>query len=339
MARGFASEVELSVVVPLYDEEAVVGELVRRLAAVLDTLALDGAAEVILVDDGSRDGTAAAIARAARADRRFRGVLFSRNFGHQAAISAGLAESRGRTVAVLDGDLQDPPEALPELLARLAQGFDVVYAIRARRPEPLWKRALYKAAYRLVGRRAGSEVAVPRDAGDFSVMTRRVVDLLVAMPERRRYLRGLRAWVGFRQAGVPVDRQPRHAGRPKYTLGKLAALALDGVVGFGPPPLRMAGILGFATALTGLGGLVLCLLVAVAGRAPDGWAWVASAVVFFGGAQLVCAAVLGEYLDRVHRDAGGRPLYVVRGRLGSRSRRSPDSVKVPSVRREVVVES
>ena len=203
----------LSVVVPVYEEEAVVPILVERLGRVLDGLGLS--AEVILVDDGSRDGTAAEIRRANAADPRFVGLSLSRNFGHQVAISAGLAESRGEAVVVMDGDLQDPPEVLPALLAKFREGYDVVHAIRASRPEAWPKRLAYAAFYRLLDRMVS--IAIPVDSGDFGVMSRRVVDLIVAMPERRRYVRGLRAWVGYRQVGLPVDRGERHAGRPKFT--------------------------------------------------------------------------------------------------------------------------
>lgn len=316
--RAPARILELSVVVPVYNEEAIIPELSRRLASTLDELAL--AAEVILVDDGSLDGTADAIAQVHSSDPRFTGLVLARNFGHQVAISAGLDRARGEIVAVLDGDLQDPPEALIPLIDTFNQGYDVVYAVRARRPEPLWKRLAYAWAYRLIHH--ASEISLPRDVGDFAVMSRRVVDVMTAMPERRRYLRGLRAWVGFRQTGLPIDRHPRHAGRPKYTLAKLAGLALDGLISFAAPPLRLAGILGMVILLIALIGATASLVLSCLGTFVGGSVWLAWVLLFLGGTQLVCASVLGEYLDRIHQNVAGRPLYVVRSWIGrGRSRR------------------
>jgi polyisoprenyl-phosphate glycosyltransferase len=308
--------VALSVVVPLFEEEAIVPVLVGRLARVLDEMGVE--AEVILVDDGSTDGTLGAIARAHAADRRFGGLALSRNFGHQLAITAGLAQSRGRAVVVMDGDLQDPPEAIPALWRKWREGYDVVYAIRARRPEGICKRLAYAAFYRILGRVVA--LAIPRDAGDFAILSRRVVDLLNAMPERRRFLRGLRAWVGFRQAGLPIARSARHAGRPKFTPAKLLDLALDGLIGFGEAPLRWAGGLGIAAVGLALAGLVAAAVGGFAGRpGPPGWAGVGLLVLFLGGTQLLSAAILGEYVSRIAQDVNGRPLYVVRRRIGLES--------------------
>jgi dolichol-phosphate mannosyltransferase len=308
----------LSVVVPLYDEEPVVPVLVARLRRVLDELGLE--AEVILVDDGSSDGTLTAIARANAADPRFVGVALSRNFGHQAAITAGMRHARGEAVVVMDGDLQDPPEAIGALWAKLDEGYDVVYAIRASRPEGWWMRLAYWAYYRLLDRMVAIEI--PLDAGDFSIMSRRVVAHLNALPERRRFVRGLRAWVGFRQAGLPIDRATRHAGRPKFTPAKLVALALDGLVGFSEAPTRPAGGLGAAGLV--LAGLWLSAVLArgLAGPGwPPGWAWVLLAVVFSGSAQLLFVAILGEYVSRIFQEVSGRPPYLVRRRIGLDRRR------------------
>jgi glycosyltransferase involved in cell wall biosynthesis len=304
---------ELSVVVPVFDEEANIAELVRRLARVLDRLGVD--AEVVVVDDGSTDGTYAALARANQADPRFRVVGLSRNFGHQAAISAGLVAARGEAVAVMDGDLQDPPEALGSLWDAYNQGWDVVYAVRASRAEGLLKRLAYSGFYRLMSK-AGS-IDVPRDAGDFGVMSRRVVDLINAMPEHRRYVRGLRAWVGFRQCGIPVDRAERAGGQPKYTLGKLIGLALDGLIGFSDAPPRLASVSGAALAFCAFLAAIMAGALVLTGHAEvPGWAWVALLIAFLGGSQLVCLGVLGEYLCRMLDQVRGRPLYVVRRRVG-----------------------
>lgn len=317
---GAGPRPKLSVVIPVYEEEEIVPTLVERLGRALDGLGVD--AEVILVDDGSRDGTWAAVALAHESDPRFAGLRLSRNFGHQVAISAGLAESTGDAVLVMDGDLQDPPEAIPTLWARYREGYDVVYAIRASRPEGPLKRLAYAAFYRVLGRTVS--FPIPRDAGDFGIMSRRVVDLVAAMPERRRYVRGLRAWVGFRQVGVPIDRGERHSGRPKFTLRKLFGLAVDGLVGFGEGPLRPVGLLGIAAIALSVVGATLAAIRGIWGGGPAAaWVWVSLAGVFFGGVQLLSTAIIGEYVGRILHEVNGRPLYVARHRLGLRSTRNP----------------
>ena len=318
---------ELSVVIPVWDEEAVVPELVARVLAVLD--AIGRSAEVLLVDDGSSDGTWAEIERAHRNDPRISGLSLSRNFGHQAAIAAGLAESRGRAVVVMDGDLQDPPEAIPDLIARLDEGAEVAYAIRASRPESWPLRLAYAAFYRGLSRFVATPI--PLDAGDFGAMSRRVVDLIVAQPEQGRFIRGLRAWIGFRQIGVPIDREPRHAGRPKYTLGKLVSLALDGLIGYGEGPLRPVGLLGLILAGCGLIGLSAALIRWVTwGSMAPGWAWVMMVGLGIGGVQLFATAILGEYAGRILRQVSGRPAYVARHRLGGPERSSRSMTRPPA---------
>jgi glycosyltransferase involved in cell wall biosynthesis len=303
----------LSVVVPLFDEEPTVPILVARLGRVLDGLTSEY--EVILVDDGSGDGTLAAIARSHAADRRYVGLALSRNFGQQAAITAGLAHARGEAVVLMDGDLQDPPEAIGPLWNKLNEGYDVVYATRARRPEGWPKRLAYHAYYRLLGRVVA--VAIPRDAGDFSILSRRVVDHMNALPERRRFVRGLRAWVGFRQVGLPVERAPRHAGPPKLTLPKLITLALDGLVGFTEAPTRPAGYLGILGVLcAGLGLFGAAGAGFLRGDWAPGWAWVGLAVAFSGGVQLLFIAIIGEYMSRIFQEVNGRPSFLIRRRIG-----------------------
>lgn len=318
----------LSVVVPLFDEESVVPALAERLVQSLDELGV--AAEVILVDDGSNDGTLAAIARAHAADARFVGLSLSRNFGHQLAISAGLEHARGDAVVVMDGDLQDPPEAIAALWSKFHEGYDVVYAIRASRPEGRFKRIAYSIYYRVLRRLVTFDI--PVDAGDFGIMSRRVVELLRAMPERHRFVRGLRAWVGFRQVGIAIDRSARYSGRPKYTLGKLFSLALDGLVGFSAAPLRCAGGLGVVALLASLLGTALGLARGGVGYGlPSGWFWVAMLVLFFAGAQLLFAAILGEYVGRILQEVNGRPLYVIRRRVGlSPTRRNSSRTRARS---------
>jgi dolichol-phosphate mannosyltransferase len=320
------ARLELSVVVPLYDEEGVVQILVDRLTRTIEALGVS--AEVILVDDGSRDGTLAEISRAHRQDARFVGIALSRNFGHQLAISAGLAHARGKSVVVMDGDLQDPPEAIGALRAKLQEGFDVVYAVRASRPEGRVKRLTYAAFYRVLNRLVAVEI--PLDAGDFAIMSRRVVNHLVAMPERRRFLRGMRAWVGFRQTGLPIDRGSRQAGRPKYTFAKLCGLALDGLVGFSDAPLRFAGAVGLVSLFMTALGIGCGITRGWMGYGwLNEWYWVGLLIAFFAGAQLLSSAIQAEYVGRILDEVHGRPHYIVRGRIGvrpvSRKRRTHTS--------------
>src|SRR4051812_8115795 len=224
---------EISIVVPLFDEQENVGELHRRVADAIDGLDLSG--EIVLVDDGSRDRTARLIDALAARDARVVAVHLSRNFGHQAAVTAGIDRARGRAVVVMDADLQDPPELLGEMVGRWRDGYEVVYAVRRRRKESLLKRAAYSAFYRLLG--AIGDCEIPRDSGDFCLMDRRVVDAMKSLPERVRFVRGLRAFVGFRQVGLAYDRPGRAAGTTKYSLGKLVRLAVDGLVSFSGQPL------------------------------------------------------------------------------------------------------
>ena len=322
----------LSVIVPLYNEEGLVSVLCERIARVIDAMPVE--AEVILVDDGSDDGTLSAIARIHARDSRFLGVGLSRNFGHQFAITAGLAHARGDAVVIMDGDLQDPPEAIGPLWSKLNEGFDVVYAIRASRPETRLKRFAYWAFYRVLGRLVSIEI--PHDAGDFGIMSRRVVDQLNAMPEHRRFVRGLRAWVGYRQIGLPIDRSPRHSGPPKYTLRKLFGLALDGLIGFSETPLRCAAAMGGLVILATLTAMVAAGARVVSGAGwPPGWYCVACLLGLFSGTQLLFLALLGEYISRIFQEVNGRPLYIVQRRIGfapqSRkpSRRSSSRTRTP----------
>jgi len=297
---------DLSIVVPLYNEEAVFVELWLRLAKVMDAMPL--LAEVVLVDDGSTDGTRELATMACREDARFGLVVLSRNFGHQLAVSAGLRHASGRAVAVLDGDLQDPPEALPAFHRKLKEGFDVVYAVRRRRKEAWPKRFAYWAFYRLL--RALSSVDIPLDSGDFCMMSRRAVQRINQMPERHRFVRGLRSWVGYRQTGLEYERAARGAGESKYTFRKLLRLACDGVFTFSDAPLRLATWLGLCAVIVSLGTGAWAL-----------WAWsvvpaIAAAVFFLGGVQLVCLGILGEYVGRIHAEVKGRPAFVVEELVG-----------------------
>jgi dolichol-phosphate mannosyltransferase len=251
------------------------------------------------------------LAGIARADHHVVVVHFARNFGHQIAISAGLEHSRGQTVVVMDGDLQDPPEVLPDLLARLREGYEVVYAIREKRKENILLRAAYALFYRLMKRFAS--IDVPLDAGDFCIMERRVVDLLSSMPERNRFVRGIRSWIGFRQVGLPYERSARYAGRAKYTLKRLVLLALDGLISFSHVPLRFITVLGLSVS-------ALSVVLAIFYTAkklffqmdPPGFTTLVVAILLLSGLQLVTLGVIGEYVGRIADEVKGRPLYVVR---------------------------
>ncbi len=304
-----ASPVELSLVVPLYNEEENLPELRERLAALLDRYP----GEAVLVDDGSRDRTASLMDALAAGDPRFRAVHLSRNFGHQAAVAAGLAYSRGRAVVVMDADLQDPPELVPQLIARWREGYEVVYARRTgREREGLAKRALAWGYYRLLRRLVGLDL--PADTGDFCLMDRQVVDLLNSMPERNRYIRGLRAWVGFRQTAVEFVRPARHAGTVKYTFRRSLGLALNGIISLSKAPLRVATYFGFLVSLSSFLLAVFYFLQRLRGHEAfvKGWASTIIIMLFLGGVQLLTIGIIGEYLSRIYDEVKRRPLYVVR---------------------------
>jgi dolichol-phosphate mannosyltransferase len=308
---------ELSVVVPLYNEEENLPELHRRLTAVLGSMGLDY--EMVLVDDGSTDGMPALLAGLRGSDPRVTALTLSRNFGHQAAVTAGIDHARGRAVVVMDGDLQDPPEVIPDLVERWRGGADVVYAVRRRRKEGVLKRAGYATFYRLLA--ATSELDIPLDSGDFGLMDRRVVDAMRSLPERRRFVRGLRTYVGFRQEGLEYERSARGSGRAKYTLRALVRLAVDGLVSFSGAPLRLVTYLGLTSAATAMLLTVWVLVDAFYSRtAPAGWASTSLIVLFLGSVQLIGLGILGEYIRLIFLEVKGRPTYVLA------KRRDPDEV-------------
>jgi dolichol-phosphate mannosyltransferase len=303
----------ISIIIPVLDEERAVGELYRRLVRVLETERADF--EIIFIDDGSTDGTAAALRALHEGDRRVKSLHFARNFGHQAAISAGLRAADGDAVIAMDGDLQDAPESLPAFLARWREGYEVVYAVRERRPEWWLKRVAYRVFYRVLQRI--SHISLPVDSGDFSLMDRRVVDVINAMPERTRFVRGMRSWAGFRQIGVSQVRDERFAGRPKYTYWKLVRLALDGLIGFSYRPLQLASMFGAAVSVVSmLLAVVLVVLKLVHGIPLVGWTSLIVAVLFLGGVQLICLGILGEYVGRIYDEVRQRPPYVVANVIG-----------------------
>jgi len=299
----------ISVVVPLFNEEGNINELHRRLDVTLRSLEVPY--EILLIDDGSRDETPALIDALRARDRNLACVHLSRNFGHQAAVSAGIDHGRGQALIVMDGDLQDPPEVLPQFVAKWREGFEVVYAVRRHRQENLLKRGAYSAFYRILN--AISDLDIPVDSGDFCLMDRRVVDLLKHLPERMRFVRGLRSFVGFRQVGLAYDRAARAAGRSKYTLPRLIGLALDGLISFSSYPLRLVTQLGFATIVVAIILLVWVLVDAFFFHtAPQGWASTGVIVLFMGAVQLFSIGILGEYLRLIFLEVKQRPTYIVR---------------------------
>ena len=304
----------VSVVLPVFNERENLDTLVSRVQPVLEREA-NGSFEVIFVDDGSRDGSAELLDAVSERDNRYKVIHFSRNFGHQAALQAGLDSARGRAVVLMDADLQDPPELISKFIEKWQEGYEVVYAVRMKRKEAAWKRLAYSVFYRTM--RVIAEIDAPLDAGDFCLMDRRVVDTLVAIRERNRFLRGLRSWVGFRQFGLKYEREARNAGDPKYTLHKLMALAISGYVGFSSVPLRLAAWLGVSTAAAGfLLSIWVFLSRFLSPEVPQGWASTIAVILFVGGIQLIMLGVIGEYLGRVYDEVRVRPLYVVSSRVG-----------------------
>jgi len=304
----------VSVIFPVYNEIENLDALIKRVHPVLEQAAL-GSFEVVFVDDGSRDGSAELLDAINQRDSRYKVVHFSRNFGHQAALQAGLDASRGRCVVLMDADLQDPPELVTQFLEKWNEGYEVVYAVRKKRKENILKRMAYAGFYRTM--KIIAEIDAPLDAGDFCLMDRRVVDTLVALRERNRFLRGLRSWVGFKQIGVEYERDARNAGEPKYTFRKLVGLALSGYVGFSSFPLRMAAWLGVSSALAGfLLAVWVILSRLLAQHVPQGWASTIAVILFVGGVQMVMLGVIGEYLGRVYDEVRQRPLYVVSTQVG-----------------------
>lgn len=310
----------ISIVIPVLNEEENLPELRRRLLKASELWG-DGF-ETVFVDDGSTDRTPEILRAFHEADPRFKMLRLSRNFGHQVAISAGLEHAAGDAVAIMDADLQDGPEELAQLLAKWREGYDVVYAIRRRRKENPLKQLAYWGFYRLLA--WASSVRIPLDTGDFSVMDRRIVEILTAMPERSRFIRGMRSWIGFRQIGIECERNARFAGEVKYTLSKLMKLALDGLVNFSERPLQLLSLSGFAIAGLAFVGMVYSFIsrladISLFGLKPadtPGWTSLILVILFLGGVQLIGLGIIGEYLGRVYGEVKRRPLYVVRETVG-----------------------
>jgi polyisoprenyl-phosphate glycosyltransferase len=305
----------LSVAIPLHNEAAILPELLRRTCMVLDQLA-GGPHEIVFVDDGSTDNTFAILEEASRLDSRISVVSLSRNFGHQAALTAALDHVSGDAAVVMDGDLQDVPEVIPEFVARYNQGFDVVYAQRILRKEPWPLRLCYFVFYRLMAML--SDIQLPLDSGDFGLMSRGVIDQVRRMPEHHRYLRGMRSWVGFRQVGLPIERGPRHSGKSKYSFLRLAKLAADGIFAFSIVPIRAAALLGAAAILLSSLYLIYALYAKfILHQSPQGFTALIVAITFLSGLLLFFLGVIGEYVGRIYEETKARPLYIVSRVAGS----------------------
>jgi dolichol-phosphate mannosyltransferase len=312
----------VSVAIPVFNEEAVIPELYRRITAVLDQIP-GGPHQMVFVDDGSADRTAELLERVATADPRVVLISLSRNFGHQVALAAALDHVSGDATVVLDGDLQDPPEAIPILLDWHRQGYDVVYVQRKNRKESWWLRACYYIFYRLLAVLAS--IQLPLDSGDFALMSRRVVEEIRRMPEQHRYIRGLRTWVGFRQVGIPMERAARHGGQTKYSPLKLLKLASDGIFAFSIVPLRAAAMLGgVAVVLSGLYALYSVVAKFWFNQSPRGFTALIVVVAFMAGVNLFFLGIIGEYVGRIYEETKARPHYIVRKITGAPHASSPN---------------
>lgn len=300
-----------SIVIPIYNEEATILEMYRRLVEVMAQLGEP--VELIFVDDGSRDRSLSLIRELHQRDRRIRYLSFARNYGHQTAVTAGLHYAHGQATIVMDADLQDPPELVLTLAEQWRAGYKIVYAQRLSRHQEGWlKRFTAYAFYRILKRLA--DVDIPADTGDFCLMDRQVVEALNAMPERNRYIRGLRAWTGFAQTAVPFERPPRFAGAAKYTFAKSWGLAINGIVSFSKVPLRFATYLGLGAAAIALVMMALVLYWRIFSPATPliGYSLITIALFFLGSVQLLCLGILGEYIGRIYEEVKGRPIYTLK---------------------------
>ena len=303
----------LSVVAPCYNEQEVLPEFLRRIGAVLDKA--DGVAEVVLVDDGSRDRTWDVMTAAAAADPRIVAVRLMRNHGHQLALTAGLSVCRGERILIIDADLQDPPELLPDMMALMDQGADVVYGQRRQRDgESLFKRATAAGFYRLINRL--TDVDIPADAGDFRLVTRRVLDLLLAMPERHRFIRGMVAWIGGRQVPLIYDRHARVAGESKYPLSKMIRFAADAITAFSVVPLMASMTIGWVMAAVGFGFFIYSMVGWLMNANLPGWTSIMAALGLLGGMQFLMLGIIGAYLGRLYDQSKQRPLFMIRDIVG-----------------------
>lgn len=301
---------EINIIIPLYNEEKVFSLLIARITELLNRSSL--AITVILVDDGSTDNTSFLMKQLSSQDERFSSIILSRNFGHQLALTAALTMVNAtEAVMIIDGDLQDPPEMLEEMFVLYKKGYDVVYAVRESRKEGFFKVGFYKLFYRMLQKIASTDI--PLDAGDFSLLSRRVVDVMNAMPEESRYLRGMRSWVGFKQIGFKYSRPDRQAGNTQYTLRHLIRLAMNGIFNFSEFPIKFITFLGFSTMFIGI--IYFCITLIkkfTSDYVPDGFTAIVFLIILFGGVQLISIGILGEYIIRVFFQVKKRPLFIIK---------------------------
>ena len=305
--------IDYSVVIPIFNEEEIIPELWRRLSDILDRL--DSSSEVIFINDGSVDNSLELLKEINHKNQEVKIISFSRNFGHQCALSAGIDHTNGKAVILMDGDLQDSPEAIISFLQLWQQGYDVVYAIRKNRKEKWLKRLAFKSFYYIQKKLSG--IVTPMDAGIFSLMDRKVILTLRQMPERNKYLSGLRAYAGFKQIGVYVERGPRYRGEPKMSVSKLFKLAFDGIFSFSTIPLKMATILGLVSAiLSFIIGLIGLYVKFILGKEFLSWAYGLTTTFFMGGIQLLSLGIIGEYIGRIYDEVRQRPYYIIQEKIG-----------------------
>ncbi len=302
-----------SIVIPIFNEQETIPELYRRLKTVIDNL--DQPTEVIMIDDGSRDNSFEMLEKINKEDSRIKIIRFSRNFGHQVAISAGIDSANGNAIILMDGDLQDPPELIPSMVAKWKDGFQVVYTVKLSRKENPLKRFAFHMFYRLL--HAFASISIPMEAGNFSLMDKKVIDVLRRMPERNRYISGMRAWSGFKQTGIQFDRDARFAGKPQMSFRRLVSLALDGLFSFSNAPLRFAIYIGFFSALISFFvGLFVIYEKLFTNKAILGWASTIVSITFIGGIILLTLGFIGEYIGRIYDEVKQRPLYVIQDKIG-----------------------
>jgi dolichol-phosphate mannosyltransferase len=327
---GVRSLALLSVVAPVYNEDATLEPFYSRICEALEDVEF----ELVLVDDGSTDRSASLMAELASGDPRVRVVYLSRNFGHQTALTAGLDHARGDAVVMLDADLQDPPEVIPKMLDHWRAGCDVVYAVReGRQGESSFKLATARWFYSLFDKLA--QVDLQHNSGDFRLLDRQALDALLAMRERSRFLRGMTVWVGYRQAAVPYQRDPRYAGETKYTVGKMLRFSLDAISSFSHRPLQLATLLGFLISTLAFIAIPVVVILRILGSYLPGFSSVTIAVLLLGGIELIAIGIIGEYVGRIYDEVKGRPLYLVRSRLNVPEEETP-APPLPPARAERV---
>ncbi|MFM2395257.1 MAG: hypothetical protein RLZZ546_3240 [Bacteroidota bacterium] len=301
---------QINIVIPLYNESFVFQNLINRITHLLNTSNIS--IEVILVDDGSTDDTALLIAKLSKIDKRFQAVILSRNFGHQIALTAGLSYvNASEAVFILDGDLQDPPELLTEFYAKYKEGYDVVYAVRKKRKEGFFKTLAYKLFYKIL--KSISYIDIPLDSGDFSLVSKKVIDQLNSMPEESRFIRGMRSWVGFNQIGIEYNRSEREQGESKYTFSKLLKLALNGIFNFSEFPIKAISNLGMITIFISMVYLIYTLYMKIMyNNIPEGFTSLVFLIILFGGINLLAIGIIGEYILRIFFQVKARPLFIVK---------------------------